>query len=143
MTAVTMSDQPPPIATDRRPAWDIVIEYVAKRRDENAYGSTVAVVDHVIADMRDRDAIGRQRYGVPLTAGNGRDHLIDAYQEQCDACAYLVAQLDEHGVGPASLLDEDRIDCKLRWHLHCVQQLFAEQVRALIQLRALIEERSS
>lgn len=136
-------DQPSPIATDRRPSWEIVISYVDQISHENAYGSS-GVVSRVLTDMRERDAIGRQRYGVPLTSGNGRNHLVDAYQEYQDACAYLVTALDEHGVGPATRLDEDFIpDRKLRWHLHCVQQLFAAQVRALIQLRALIEERAS
>lgn len=117
--------------------------YVDQISHENAYGST-GVIALVLTDMRDRDAIGRQRYGTALTSGNGRNHLVDAYQEYQDACAYLVTELDEYGVGPSTLLDEDRIpDRKLRWHLHCVQQLFAAQVRALIQLRALIEERPS
>ena len=138
MTAIV--DQPPPISTDRRPAWDIVIEYALKRRDENAYGSTGAV-DRVIADMRERDAVGRQRYSVPLTSGNGRDHLIDAYQELLDGVAYLAAALDEHGAGPETLsITKAQPD---GWRLFCVQQLFATQVRALIQLRALIEEHAS
>jgi hypothetical protein len=136
-------DQPSPIATDRRPSWEIVMSYVDQIRTENAYGSS-GVVARVLTDMRERDVVGRQRYGVPLTSGNGRDHLVDAYQEYQDACVYLVTALDEHGAGPATLLDEDLIpDRKLRWHLHCVQQMFAAQVRALIQLRALIEERAS
>lgn len=133
-----MVDQPPPIPTDRRPAWDIVIEYVRKRRDDNAYGST-GVMDRVLADMRERDAVGRQRYGVALTSRNGRDQLIDAYQEICDACVYIAAALDEHDVGPETLSVTSRPD---GWHLFCVQQLFASQVRALVQLRALIEERT-
>ena len=142
MTAnVKMVDQPPPIATDRRPVWDIVIEHVTLRRDENAYGST-GVVDRVIDDMRERDAVGRQRYGVPLTSGNGRDSLVDAYQECQDAIVYMAAFLDEHGVGPATPL-ENVSDCRLRWQLHCVQQLLAAQVRGLVQLRALIEERDA
>jgi hypothetical protein len=139
----SMSDQPPPIATERRPAWEIVIEHVVKHRDDSAYGST-GVVDRVIADMRDRDEVGRQRYGVRLTSGNGRDHLIDAWQEIADACVYLANELDERGVGPDTLLDESiSADSAMRWQIFCVQQLFWSQVRSLIQLRALIEERAS
>lgn len=141
-TDVKMIDQSPPIATDRRPAWDIVIEHVMARRDEKAYGPT-AVVDRVLSDMRERDAVGRQRYGVPLTSGNGRDSLVDAYQECQDAIVYFAAFLDEHGAGPATRLEDNLSSCRLRWQLHCVQQLFATQVRALVQLRALIEERVS
>lgn len=134
-----MTDQPPPIATDRRPAWDIVIEYVGKRRDDNLYGST-GVVDRVLVDMRERDAVGRQRYGVPLTSGNGRNSLIDAYQELLDCVVYLAAALDEQGFGPEtqSITTSGHPE---GWRLFCVQQLFTAQVRALVQLRTLIEER--
>lgn len=43
----------------------------------------------VIADMADRDMTGRQRYGTPLQPHNGRDALIDAYQEALDLSVYL------------------------------------------------------
>lgn len=38
----------------------------------------------VISDMWDRDQLGRQRYGTPLQSHNGRDALVDAYQEALD-----------------------------------------------------------
>lgn len=43
----------------------------------------------VLDDMMRRDNIGRERYGVPLTAHNGRDALWDAYEEALDLCVYL------------------------------------------------------
>lgn len=43
----------------------------------------------VIADMQARDHLGRQRYGTPLQAHNGRDALQDAYEEILDAAVYL------------------------------------------------------
>lgn len=43
----------------------------------------------VIEDMRQRDQIGRERYGTPLQAGNGRDALRDAFDEALDLCVYL------------------------------------------------------
>ena len=92
----------PPVPTDHRPAWDIVIEHTERRRNESAYGKT-GVIDLVLADMRERDKIGRERYGVPLAASNGRNHLIDAYQEALDLAAYLAVHLDEHGVGVYSM----------------------------------------
>lgn len=136
-------DQPSPIVTNRRPSWEIVTSYVDQLWNENAYGSS-GVIAIVLSDMRERDVIGHQRYGTRLTAGNGRDHLVDAYQELLDGCVYIATALEEHGVGPSTLIDEDQVpDRAKRWHLHCVQQLFASQVRAAIQLRALIEERAS
>ncbi len=43
----------------------------------------------VIADMEARDNVGRERYGRPLTANNGRDALLDAYEEALDLAVYL------------------------------------------------------
>jgi hypothetical protein len=136
-------DQPPPVPQpQRRPTWEIVIEHVESRRDKGVYGGATAV-DLLIADMRDRDQVGRDRYGTPLTSGNGRDHLIDALQEQLDACVYLANALDEHGVSPSVLITIDLVpDGPLRLQLLTVQQLFADQVRAASRLRTLIEERS-
>jgi hypothetical protein len=135
-------DQPPPVPqANRRSTWEIVIEHVERRRDEGAYGSSPAV-DLMIADMRGRDEVGRERYQTPLTSGNGRDHLVDALQELLDASVYLANALDEHGVGPSTLITIGLVpDGELRLHLLTVQQLFADQVRAAICLRALIEDR--
>lgn len=49
----------------------------------------VAVVDYVLADIRERAEEGRERYGMYLEAGNGRDALWDAYQEALDLAMYL------------------------------------------------------
>jgi hypothetical protein len=137
-------DQPPPIPQScRQPVWEVVIEHVTRRRDEGAYGK-IPVVDLLIADMRARDLVGRDRYKTALTSGNGRDHLVDALQELLDACVYLANELDEHGVGPGDLITSTLVsDAKLRWHLIRVQQVFADQVRAAISVRAMIEERAS
>lgn len=48
-----------------------------------------AVWDLVVADMQARDALGRERYGTRLQPHNGRDALVDAYQEALDAAVYL------------------------------------------------------
>ena len=39
--------------------------------------------------MIERDQLGRERYGVPLQPHNGRDALVDSYQEILDAAVYL------------------------------------------------------
>jgi hypothetical protein len=49
----------------------------------------------VIEDMRSRDHLGRRRYGAPLQAGNGRDVLVDLYQELLDACVYTRQLIEE------------------------------------------------
>lgn len=43
----------------------------------------------VLEDMRARDAAGAVKYGTRLHAGNGRDFLLDAYQEALDLAVYL------------------------------------------------------
>ena len=56
---------------------------------------SIPVWDLVIADMRERDRVGRQRYGTPLQANNGRDALVDAYQEALDLVVYLRQAIEE------------------------------------------------
>ena len=48
-----------------------------------------AVWDLVIADMKDRDAGGLEKYGVRLQPHNGRNALTDLYQELLDAAVYI------------------------------------------------------
>ncbi len=48
-----------------------------------------AIWELVIQDMQERDKVGRLKYGVPLQAFNGRNALIDAYQEVLDLAVYL------------------------------------------------------
>lgn len=62
--------QPPPVANGNPAVWDLVI-----------------------AEMTARDRVGRERYGVPLQAFNGRDQLRDAFEEALDLCVYLRAAL--------------------------------------------------
>jgi hypothetical protein len=54
-----------------------------------------AIVDFVVEDLQERKRIGIQRYGTPLQAHNGRDALIDAYQEALDLVIYLRQHLAE------------------------------------------------
>lgn len=48
----------------------------------------------VLKDMEDRRLHGIEKYGLPVQADNGRDHLIDAYQEALDLCVYLRAEIE-------------------------------------------------
>ena len=69
-----IGDQPPPIPNQSRPVWELVIE-----------------------DMKERDHVGRERYGTPLQTHNGRDALVDAYQEALDLVVYLRQAIEERG----------------------------------------------
>ena len=138
--------QPLPRVSARRPTWEIVIGYVEQLHRDSTHVSLGVgdnVIPLVIVDMRARDAVGLQRYGIPLTSGDGRDHLIEAYEEMLDASVYLTNELDEHGVELTTHLTEEAFPDKThRWYLHDVQQLCTSQIRALIHLRAIMEERS-
>lgn len=70
--AALSESQPDPKPNDSRPVWELVIE-----------------------DMQARDKLGRERYGVPLQAGNGRDALRDLYEEILDAAVYARQALAE------------------------------------------------
>jgi hypothetical protein len=49
----------------------------------------------VFADMEARREQGIERYGVPLQIHNGRDALMDAYQEALDLVVYLRQAIEE------------------------------------------------
>lgn len=49
----------------------------------------------VISDMNARRLMGIEKYGTPLQAKNGRNALIDAYQEVLDLAVYLKQKIIE------------------------------------------------
>lgn len=53
------------------------------------------IVDLVLADLTVRSLLGKKKYGTLLQAHNGRDALVDAYQEAMDLCMYLRQALAE------------------------------------------------
>lgn len=75
MTKNLSNYEPDPIKTDERPVWELVID-----------------------DMRQRDNEGRKKYGTPLQASNGRDALIDLYQELLDACVYIRQEIERRNL---------------------------------------------
>jgi len=56
---------------------------------------TVRILDLVTRDLKDRAETGRRKYGTYLEASNGRDALMDAYQEALDLCMYLRQEIEE------------------------------------------------
>lgn len=49
----------------------------------------------VVADLNERAEHGKKKYGQYLTAGDGRDHMTDAYQEALDLAMYLRQEIRE------------------------------------------------
>jgi hypothetical protein len=62
------------------------------------------IQDLVIADLQARKAVGIERYGTTLQPFNGRDVLMDLYQEILDAANYLRQAIYErdHAKGAAA-----------------------------------------
>jgi len=69
---MSIEDQPPPEPSEHPNVWGLVM-----------------------ADMIERDRIGRSRYGTPLRPFNGRKALVDLYQELLDAVAYIRQEIYE------------------------------------------------
>lgn len=59
----------------------------------------------VIADMEARRQVGLTRYGTALQPHNGRDALLDLYEELLDGCMYLKQVMIERAV-PCSNRDD-------------------------------------
>lgn len=68
------SEQPDPIPNEQPAVWELVIQ-----------------------DMLERNQIGIKKYGTPLQPWNGRNALVDAYQEALDLCVYLRQAIYERG----------------------------------------------
>ena len=54
-----------------------------------------AVFDLVYTDLQERDEFGKIKYNDRLKPHNGRDPLIDLYQELLDALVYIRSELYE------------------------------------------------
>lgn len=55
-------------------------------------------VDLVMKDLAQRKKAGVKKYGVAHQSDNGRNHLLDAYEECLDMAVYLRAELDKKNV---------------------------------------------
>lgn len=73
---------------------DGAVDYI-RPQPSPAPNNAPGVWQLVIADMQARDEFGRRKYGTPLQPGNGRDALVDAYQEALDLCVYLRQLIEE------------------------------------------------
>jgi len=58
-------------------------------------GDGQVVLDKVLRDLQDRAATGHIKYGTKLRTHNGRNALLDAYQEALDLAMYLAQALME------------------------------------------------
>lgn len=68
---------------------------IVEEQGAPAPNAETPVWDLVVADMKARDAVGRERYGTPLQPFNGRKALVDAYQEILDLAVYVRQEIAE------------------------------------------------
>jgi hypothetical protein len=67
--------------------WDEVVKDFDGVCDYECISSKIH--DLVSNDMIDRNRVGISKYGTPLQPHNGRDALLDAYQELLDLVVYM------------------------------------------------------
>jgi hypothetical protein len=82
---------------------------------ENTLG---AVWDQVIEDMEQRNEAGVEKYGTPLQPFNGRDALVDAYQEVLDCAVYLKQRIAEDKLRSVELPTREELLKAI--HIYCV-----------------------
>jgi hypothetical protein len=61
----------------------------ASTREPMPHKGNIDILPLVISDLQERDKVGRKKYGTTLQSNNGRNALMDAYQEALDLCMYL------------------------------------------------------
>jgi hypothetical protein len=91
--------QPPPIANDTTPIVDLVLGDLEEIGIAHGRADTALLK----ADLRARAEAGKVKYGVYLQAHNGRDALVDAYQEATDLVMYLAQKIRETATYDADL----------------------------------------
>jgi hypothetical protein len=65
------------------------------QRQPRPTGNGQVVLFEVLKDLRKRAVAGHEKYGTLLRVNNGRDALVDAYEEALDLCMYLKQTLME------------------------------------------------
>jgi hypothetical protein len=116
---VLEQNEPQPNGT--RPVWEMVME------DFERLTPSDSVTDSVLDDMRDRNEEGRRKYGTPLQCFNGRNALVDLYQELLDAAVYTRQELEENEQEERSLVDYDQLS-----------EVYVRIMQSLTDVRALI-----
>lgn len=129
--ATVLQDAPCP---GKEAIWPQIIESVRMRLaladDELPAAATsmegprlsVDLYEGLVDAMEARDQLGRAKYGTPLQTHNGRDFLVDLFQEALDAFVYA------HGY------DLEKPDDPLRQELvGCAADLLAVTARVLAE----------
>jgi hypothetical protein len=122
-----IAPQPAPTPTDTPASWDQVR---ADLRERHGSRDVFPLVD---ADAAARDQFGFEKYGVRIQAGNGRDSMVDAYQELLDGAVYFRTALDE-------MMTRDGADPRLSVPLAESWNRYNRLLALLMDTRQAIEE---
>ena len=76
----------------------------ATTKQSNPKGTGKPITDLLINDLIERREFGTSKYGEPLKAFNGRDPLIDAYQELIDLLVYIRQHMEESNADESTIL---------------------------------------
>jgi hypothetical protein len=104
--------QPPPKPAVGPAIWDLVIKDCIRQGGSE-----------LVDDMRARDALGCERYGIPLRAHDGRDTKIDAFQEALDLIVYA---------------KKAAVEATDDWERMCMEQVCADAKRLAMTLKLWI-----
>ena len=84
-------------------------EYVVGGAQPMPTGDGDPIHDMVARDIMARKDVGTERYGMPLIAQNGRDQLLDAYEESLDLAVYIRGEFERRKIINDAILDVIRI----------------------------------
>lgn len=72
----------------------------------------IKILSQVYNDLKERDRKGIETYGTSLTTFNGRNSLLDAYEEVLDLAMYIKQKLEEdkHIIEKAISIINQRLD---------------------------------
>jgi len=88
--------EPAPIPNAGQPVWPLAITDIKEYACQFGERRKAAEVACLIAlDGCERNDIGTKKYGTPLCVGDGRNALVDAYQESLDLLVYLRKEIEE------------------------------------------------
>lgn len=118
----TPLDQPPPTPTDETPIWERVIAMCERWADSSDDRD-----GKLIEAMKERDRVGRARYGTPLQPNNGRNHIADALAEVLDAIAYVANEIAKRGL---ELDDLGHVFGDMLWRLIMFASILCEHLDA-------------
>lgn len=123
--------EPMPVRNDLPAMWPQVmadVDILTTNDFTDADGDLIPARVAVLVDMRDRDRVGLERYGTQLQPFNGRDNLVDAYQELLDACVYLRTAIYEEHENTGEMPEE-------------LRRLYAATLHSVVMMRSLIWRR--